>query len=164
MLMAAPEMLAAAATDVAAVGSTVSAAHMAAVAHTVAMPPAAADEVSASIAQLFSRCAQDYHALAGQAAAFNEQFAQHMNAAAQSYAATEAASAASLQPAYASPGQDLTPIPITLMNYLQSYLSVLVGIYNVISAYPTEITALTMLLVNYTIQALNILGSKIFGL
>jgi len=94
---AAPEMLAAAATDVAAVGSTVNAAHLVAAAPTVALIPAAADEVSASITQVFSRAAQEYHALAGHAAAFNQQFAQHLNAAAGSYAAAEAASAASLQ-------------------------------------------------------------------
>ncbi len=46
----APEMMAAAATDVAAVGSTLSAAHLAAAAPTVAVMPAAADEVSGSIA------------------------------------------------------------------------------------------------------------------
>ena len=60
-VIAAPEMLAAAATDVAAVGSTVSAAHMAAAPPTIGVIPAAADEVSAGIAQVFSRRAQDYH-------------------------------------------------------------------------------------------------------
>ena len=75
-VMAAPEMMAAAATDVAAVGSTLSAAHMAA-APTVAVIRAAADEVSGSIAHLFSGYGQDYQALAGQAAAFHEQFMQH---------------------------------------------------------------------------------------
>ena len=101
-VMAAPEMIAAAATDVAAVGSTLSAAHMAAAAPTVAVIPAAADEVSASIAHLFSRHAQDYHALAGQAAAFHEQFVQHLTASAGSFASAEAANVSLLQPLTAS--------------------------------------------------------------
>src|SRR5271154_1411013 len=66
-LLAAPEMLASAATDLATIGSTLSAAHMAAVAPTLALMPAAADEVSASIAHVFSVHAQDYQGLAGQA-------------------------------------------------------------------------------------------------
>ena len=91
-----------AATDVAAVGSTVDAAHMAAAIPTVAVIPAAADEVSASIAHTFSRHAQDYQALAVQAAAFHGQFAQHLDASARSYATAEGANVASLQPLNAS--------------------------------------------------------------
>jgi len=91
-----------AATDVAAVGSTVDAAHMAAAIPTGAVIPAAADEVSASIAHMFSRHAQDYQALAVQAAAFHEQFVQHLNASARSYATAEGANVASLQPLNAS--------------------------------------------------------------
>ncbi|MGA7055357.1 MAG: PE family protein, partial [Mycobacterium sp.] len=48
-----------AATDLANIGSTVNAAHMAAATPTVAVIPAAADEVSSSIAHLFSQHAQD---------------------------------------------------------------------------------------------------------
>jgi hypothetical protein len=101
-VLAAPEMIATAATDVAAIGSTLSAEHMAAAGSTVALIPAAADEVSASIAHLFSLHAQDYQSLAGQAAAFHDRFVQHLNASAGSYAGIEAASAASLQPLNAS--------------------------------------------------------------
>ena len=98
-VMASPDLMAAAATDVAAIGSTVNAAHMAAAASTVAVVPAAGDEVSGSIANFFSGVAQEYHSLAGQAAAFNAQFAQHLTAGAGSYAAAEAVNAASLVPA-----------------------------------------------------------------
>jgi len=101
-VLAEPAMMAAAATDVAAIGSTVNAAHMAAAPATVAVIPAAADEVSASIAHLFSGVAQEYHSLAGQAAAFNEQFVQHLNAGAGSYAAAEAVNAASVSPSMGS--------------------------------------------------------------
>ncbi|OBI57813.1 hypothetical protein A5706_19450 [Mycobacterium sp. E796] len=63
---------------------------------TLFVRPAAADEVSAGIAHLFSGYAQDYHALAGKAAAFQEQFVQHLTASAASYASAEAANMASL--------------------------------------------------------------------
>jgi hypothetical protein len=109
-VMAAPDMMAAAATDVAAVGSTLSAAHVAAAAPTVAVIPAAADEVSASVAHLFSQHAQDYQGLAGQAAAFHEQYVQHLNASARSYAIAEGANVASLQPLNASSGASANAI------------------------------------------------------
>jgi PE family len=96
-VIAAPEMMAAAATDLAGIGSTLSEAHIAAALPTVGLVPTAADEVSVGIAHLFSQHAQGYQALAGQAAVFHEQFVQHLTAGAHSYAATEAANAASLQ-------------------------------------------------------------------
>jgi hypothetical protein len=96
-VIAAPEMIAAAATDVATIGSNVSAAHMVAAAPTVAVVPAAADEVSAGIARVFSQHAADYQALAGRAAAFNDQFVQRLTAGAFSYASIEAAIASFLQ-------------------------------------------------------------------
>jgi hypothetical protein len=88
-----------AAADLATIGSNVSAAHMVAAARTVAVVPAAADEVSAGIAQLFSQHAASYQALAGQAAVFNGQFVQHLTAGAFSYAGIEAALASLLQDA-----------------------------------------------------------------
>jgi hypothetical protein len=96
-VIAAPEMMTAAATDLATIGSNVSAAHAAAAARTVAVLPAAADEVSAGIAQLFSQHAANYQALGGQAAAFNGQFVQHLTAGAFSYASIEAAITSFLQ-------------------------------------------------------------------
>ncbi len=97
-VIAAPETIAAAATDLAGIGSTLSAAHMAAEVPTVAVVPAAADEVSASIAHLFSAHAQDYQALAGRAAVSYEQFVQRLTASAGSFASAEAANVALLQP------------------------------------------------------------------
>jgi PE family len=52
---ATPEMMTAAATDLATIASDVGAAHTAAAPPTVALVPAAADEVSESIAHLFSQ-------------------------------------------------------------------------------------------------------------
>jgi hypothetical protein len=53
--------------------------------------------VSASIAHLFSQHAASYQALAGQAAAFQQQFVQHLTASAGAYASAEDAIAAFLQ-------------------------------------------------------------------
>lgn len=88
-VIAVPELMAEAATDLATIGSNLSAAHMTAAPSTVAVLPAAADEVSASIAHLFSQHAQDYQALAGQAAAFHGQFVQNLTASAASYTSAE---------------------------------------------------------------------------
>jgi hypothetical protein len=73
--------------------------------------PAAADEVSAGIAHLFSRYAGGYQALAGQASAFHQQFVQQVNASARSYAATEAGNAASLRPLNAAGFMENFPPP-----------------------------------------------------
>ena len=119
-VIAAPEMMAATATDLATIGSNLGAAHMTAAAPTVAVIPAAADEVSGSIAHLFSGYAQGYQALAGQAAVFHEQFVQHLTAGAGSYAATEAANASLLQPPKAAATTPITPttLPDQIINWL----------------------------------------------
>ena len=104
LVTAAPELMTSAATDLANIGSTINAAHMAAATPTVAVIPAAADEVSSSIAHLFSQHAQAYQALAGQAATFHEQFVRRLTSSARSYASAEAANAALLQPPTASAG------------------------------------------------------------
>jgi hypothetical protein len=95
-LIADPEMMAAAAADLATIGSNVSAAHAAAVPSTVAVLPAAADEVSAAIASAFANHAQSFQGLAGKAAAFHDQFVQTLKSGGAAYAQTEASSAATL--------------------------------------------------------------------
>jgi PE family len=90
-VIAAPEMMTAAATDLAGIGSELSEAHMAAAPPTVALVPAAADEVSAAVTHLFSRYAEDFHGLAAHAAAFNDQFVQNLRTGALSYTQIEAA-------------------------------------------------------------------------
>ncbi|HUH67593.1 MAG TPA: PE family protein [Mycobacterium sp.] len=96
-VIAAPEMMTAAATDLGTIGSNVNAAHMVAAARTTSVIPAATDEVSTGIAQLFSQHAANYQALARQAAQFNAQFVQHLTAGAFSYASIEAALASLLK-------------------------------------------------------------------
>ncbi|WP_459758256.1 PE family protein, partial [Mycobacterium riyadhense] len=75
-----PELLAAAATDLARLGSTVSAANAAASAPTVTLLAAGADEVSAAVASLFGAHGQAYQVLSTQAAAFHQQFVQALTA------------------------------------------------------------------------------------
>src|SRR5690242_8617329 len=96
-VIATPETMTAAAADLATIGSDLSAAHTAAAHATVALTPAAADEVSVGIAHLFSRHAQDYQALAGKAAASQDQFGQNLKASGGVYAAIEAFIARQLQ-------------------------------------------------------------------
>ncbi|MCV7125331.1 PE family protein, partial [Mycobacterium lacus] len=92
-VIAAPEMLAAAAADLAGIGSAVGAANAAALAPTTSVLAAAADEVSTAVAALFSGHAQAYQALSAQAGAFHAQFVAVLNAGAGSYLQAEATNA-----------------------------------------------------------------------
>src|ERR1700758_539536 len=92
-VIATPEYVAAAASELANIGSTISAANATAAFPTTEVVAAGADEVSASVATLFGAHAQAYQALSAQAATFHNQFVQLMNGGAASYAGTEAANA-----------------------------------------------------------------------
>ncbi|MGB9303001.1 MAG: PE family protein, partial [Mycobacterium sp.] len=96
-VVAVPEFLVSAATDLAGIGSTLHAANAAAATQTTSVVAAAGDEVSAAIAELFSAHAQGFQALSAQAAAFHDDFVQALTAGAGAYAGTEAASASPLQ-------------------------------------------------------------------
>lgn len=109
-VLAVPEMMTAAATDLATIAENVNAAHMVAVPPTVAVVPAAADEVSAAIASVFAEHAQAFQGFAAKAAAFNDQFVQTLKSGGAAYAATEATSAASLLPLSAAEGIEITNI------------------------------------------------------
>ena len=113
---------------------------MAAATPTVAVIPAAADEVSASIAHLVSQHAQDYQALAGQAAAFHEQFVQHLTSSVGSYASAEAANAASLQPLTASAGSFAALNNVAIETAIENALTVAL----VIIAIPALLPLLAM--------------------
>src|SRR6516165_10579829 len=108
-LIAAPEMMTSAATDVASIGSTLDVATAAAAAPTTGIVVAAEDEVSAAIAAVFSGHGEGFQALGAQAAAFHEQFVQAVTAGAASYVGAEAANVAAFtaNPAQTI-GQDLT--------------------------------------------------------
>ncbi|MBS4729194.1 PE family protein [Mycobacterium sp. SM1] len=88
-----PELLAAAAGELAGIGSAMSAQNAAAAAPTTGVVPAAADEVSALTAAQFAAHAQLYQAVSAQAAAIHEMFVNALGTSAASYAATEAANA-----------------------------------------------------------------------
>src|ERR1700758_2484211 len=92
-----PAYMAAAASDLANIGSTISSANSAALGPTSNVLAPGADEVSASIAALFGTHSQIYQQLSAQAALFHQQFVELMNGGAAQYAATEAANAAPLQ-------------------------------------------------------------------
>ncbi len=96
-VIAVPDLMGQAATDLARIGDTLNVAHMTAAVSTTQVLPAAADEVSASIAHLMSGYGQEYQALAGQAAAFHAQFAQNLTKSAASYASAEDAIAVFLR-------------------------------------------------------------------
>lgn len=97
-VVADPEWMTTAASDLATIESDVSAAHLVAAARTTSVVPAAADEVSAAIAGLMSNHALDFQAMVQSASTFHQQFTHNINAAAASYSSTESASAAAVTP------------------------------------------------------------------
>ena len=124
-VIATPEIMTSAAADLAAIGSNVSAAHMAAAAPTLAVLPAAADEVSASIAHVFSQHAASYQAMAAEAAAFQGQFVQNLSAGAFSYASIESALASLLQGALSAVNGVISVIEPPLVRLVASAALVL---------------------------------------
>ena len=96
-VIAAPELIAAAASDFANIGSSIGAANAAAAASTTEVLAAGADDVSAAISALFGAHGQAYRAISAQAETFHQQFVQVLNAGVASYAATEAANSSPLQ-------------------------------------------------------------------
>jgi hypothetical protein len=86
-----PEMLLAAAGHLDGIGSALSAQNAAAAVPTMAVVPAAADEVSALTAAQFASHAAMYQAVNAQAAAVHELFVRILGASSGSYATTEAA-------------------------------------------------------------------------
>jgi hypothetical protein len=96
-VIAVPQHIAAAARDVAGIGSTISSANSAAFGPTSKVLAAAADEVSVQIAALFGAHAQEYQSLSAQAASFHQQFVGLMSGGAAQYALAEAANTDPLQ-------------------------------------------------------------------
>ena len=96
-LISAPDLLAAAAGDLAGIGSEISAANDATAAATTMLLPAASDEVSRTIAALFGAYADEFQMVNAHGAAFHEKFVRAVNAGAASYARAESANAASVQ-------------------------------------------------------------------
>ncbi|WP_031680929.1 PE family protein, partial [Mycobacterium tuberculosis] len=96
LVIVTPETVAAAALDVARIGSSIGVANSAAAGSTTSVLAAGADEVSAAIATLFGSHAREYQAISTQVAAFHDRFAQTLSAAVGSYVSAEATNAAPL--------------------------------------------------------------------
>ncbi|WP_082958321.1 PE family protein, partial [Mycobacterium alsense] len=119
-VIAAPEIMTSAATDLSNIGSVLSVAQAAAAAPTTGVLAAAEDEVSAAIAAVFSAHGQQFQALGAQAASFHDQFVRLLSSGEIAYGAAEAANASPLQAlehqaqavAAFSPWKDLTGRPL----------------------------------------------------
>src|ERR1700730_14409356 len=111
-VLAAPAALTAAASDVAGIGSSIGAANAAAAVPTTGILTAAADEVSAQVAALFSTYGQGYQKLGAQVAAFHDQFVLALNSGASQYAAAEANAVQNLVSAVNAPAEKLLGQPL----------------------------------------------------
>ena len=112
-----PEMMSAAATDVASIGSVVATANQGVAGATTGVLAAAEDEVSAAVAAVFSAHGRGYQALSAQAAAFHAEFVQALTGAAGAYTAAEAANASPLgtiEQALLGAEREIRQIPTTL--------------------------------------------------
>ncbi|WP_139836930.1 PE family protein, partial [Mycobacterium szulgai] len=96
-VIAVPDVLSTAASDLAGIGSALDSAGAAAAAHTTGLLAAAQDEISVAIAELFGAHGQAYQSASAQAAAFHQQFVQTLTGSAGSYATAESAAAQPLQ-------------------------------------------------------------------
>ncbi|ORW31270.1 lipase [Mycobacterium paraense] len=116
-VLALPEMMSAAATDVASIGSVVATANQGVAGATTGVLAAAEDEVSVAIAAVFSAYGKGHQALFSQAAAFHAAFARALTGAAGAYVAAEAANAsplAAIEQALLGVQQQVQQIPTTL--------------------------------------------------
>ncbi|GFG80846.1 hypothetical protein MPRG_41220 [Mycobacterium paragordonae] len=96
-VIAAPDALAAASSNLSGLGSSIQAANAAAASSTTQLAVAAQDEVSAAISALFGNFGQEYQALSSQMALFHDQFVQTLSSGGLMYGAADAAAASPLQ-------------------------------------------------------------------
>ena len=96
-VVATPDVMTVAASDLAALRSSVEAAGLAAFAPTTQIQAAAADEVSIAISALFGEHGHAYQALSAQAEAFHARFVEALTSGANAYSLAEAANASPLQ-------------------------------------------------------------------
>jgi hypothetical protein len=110
-----PDMMAAAASELQTIGSTLAATNTAAVVPTTSVLPPAADSVSARAAALLDAAAQQYQAFSAQAETFQNQFVQTLNAAQTFYVETEADNTAAMQMSGATPTPQTSPTDVALI-------------------------------------------------
>lgn len=125
-----PEIMTAAAADLGNIASVLDEAHRSAASATLALSPAAADEVSVGIAQLFAQHAQDYQVVSREAAAFHEKFVGKLTASSSAYASAEEVIASLLRDSGPRPADSTTAWQN--LNYFITYLPVLVLLMAVI--------------------------------
>lgn len=118
-LLATPEIITSAVTDIESIGSSISAASAAAASPISGLLPAAADEVSVAIANMLGEHGREFQAVVGQFEAYHTQFQQNLAAAASAYAQTEGAAATALQSALnaselAAPAASIPPFAANL--------------------------------------------------
>ncbi|BCI86589.1 hypothetical protein NIIDMKKI_17950 [Mycobacterium kansasii] len=101
-VIAVPEYVDAAATELGRIGSTISQANVLAAFPTTTIAAAGTDEVSVALAALFGSFGQQYQAISEQMTAFHDQFVRNLQAAVNAYASTDAANA------LAAAGQQVT--------------------------------------------------------
>lgn len=111
-VLAAPEALVTAASDLAGIGSSLGTASAAAAAPTTGVLAAAADEVSTQVAALLSEHGVGYQQLSAGLSAFHEQFVQTLSAGANTYAAAEANAAQTLVNAVNAPAEAVLGQPL----------------------------------------------------
>lgn len=111
-VLAAPDALVGAASDLAGLGATISTANAAAAPPTTGVLAAAADEVSTQIATLFCQHAAWYQQLSAQVSEFHQRFVQSLTAAANAYASTETSAARTLVNAVIAPAGTVLGHPL----------------------------------------------------
>ena len=111
-VLAAPDALLTAASDLAGIGSTLRSANAQAALPTTGVIAAARDEVSTQIAALFSQHAQGYQQLSAEIATFHDKFVQALSAGANTYAAAESNVAQTLTNAVNAPARALSGQPL----------------------------------------------------
>ncbi len=127
-VVALPEVMSAAATDVASIGSAVATANQSVACATTGVLAAAEDEVSAAIAAVFSAHGRGFQALSAQAAGFHAEFVQALTGAAGAYTAAEAANASPLgtiEKALLGAEHEIQQIPTTLATGFSNELNFL---------------------------------------
>lgn len=103
-VVAAPDFLATAVEDLAAMGSSVNAANAAAARSTASLLAAAEDEVSTAVAEIFGAYGREFQAANAQAAQFHERFVFALTAGANAYVTAELSNARQVLAAGGAPG------------------------------------------------------------
>lgn len=137
----APDVLTPAAMEVEAIGSSLNAAHLVAAPTTLDVAPAAADEVSVSIAHLFSEHAQEYRA----AAAYQDRFIDNLKTSGFAYASAESTNLTLLNGLItltAAPGAALFLGAILYVRWASSWISAVPPSLQLLAILPAQLMVL----------------------